>query len=232
VDTLEIAPRAVTAVLISLLSVVGLFAQIPTGIMHREGPNEGSGEAPAETQPKDTNPFTPEYINEWYTNHKKLMAAQATQQQPAEPVAQANPSQTFETPDESKRKNGKPTDTEEDGCPVEITTINNSVKAALAAALIGVGNSNSWVMLTYRSNSAKIITAARFGIGYINPLGEFSIIDSIDTPRMKLKPGKRSSVVMGFSGTGNTHLVGWVEKVAFSDGTYWADSTGKCHWKP
>src|ERR1022692_376583 len=167
-----------------------------------------------------------------FENPEQTNAPKSNTTAPRRTGGPANPSQTFETPDESKRKNGKPTDTEEDGCPVEITTINNSVKAALAAALIGVGNSNSWVMLTYRSNSAKIITAARFGIGYINPLGEFSIIDSIDTPRMKLKPGKRSSVVMGFSGTGNTHLVGWVEKVAFSDGTYWADSTGKCHWKP
>jgi hypothetical protein len=85
--------KAVTAVLIGSLSVAGMFAQIPTAIMHREGPNEGSGEAPAETQPKDTNPFTREYINEWYTNHKKLMAAQA-----ARAVAQT------QSPDEQVRK--------------------------------------------------------------------------------------------------------------------------------
>ena len=64
-------------------------------------------------------------------------------------------------------------------------------------------------------------------MSYYNSVQEVQHVSDVITPTgAKLKPKKSFSVVQSdwvSVGTERMHLVGWVDKVAFADGTSWTD---------
>jgi hypothetical protein len=122
-----------------------------------------------QAQPKDINPFTPEYINEWYVNHKKLIAAQAAQQ--ISPSAPPGPRNGGKLPIEN--------------CPISIVSLDNSsnAKAGLLAAIVEAGPSSTYLILKYQSNSAKQVAGIRFAFVYFNSVNEPSDTQDITTPK-------------------------------------------------
>lgn len=113
-------------------------------------------------------------------------------------------------------------------CPIQITQIDQpqGFKAKTLAGLttdgphVGVESA----VIAYRNNSSKIITAVRFESRYLNPMGEYSISINQDTPKLKLKPGKAGRLLIQLPRSNPDSTVdAWVQKIAFSDGSYWQD---------
>jgi hypothetical protein len=113
-------------------------------------------------------------------------------------------------------------------CPVEITKIDtsNGFAAHLSAAVNNLGPSRGYFTIAFANKSEKIVATVRFGVGYLNSMRELSNVEMVTTAETKLKPGKSSAVVgpNGYITAGaKAKSAGWVEKILFSDGTYWND---------
>lgn len=119
-------------------------------------------------------------------------------------------------------------------CPVEIRKLTEAPvgsmnKTTFAAAIIGNPNVGH-VGIYYQNQSDKDVLTVRFGLGYVNTMRELSYVEFVDTQEHRVKPGKSFGLL---ASTGNWNLgdqtkhVAWVEKVMFSDGTFWNDDGSK-----
>jgi hypothetical protein len=117
-------------------------------------------------------------------------------------------------------------------CPVAISKIRiNGLRAALGSALAGMSTDTppppgTLYTIGYANTSSKYVMTVRFGISQYRTNSMLEIArspdDFVTTDMRTLKPGKTSSVI---TNTGDQKLdFAWVEKVLFSDGTYWNDN--------
>jgi hypothetical protein len=113
-------------------------------------------------------------------------------------------------------------------CPVEIKKIDtaNGFKANLAGGLLyGPNVHPHYQMLTYMNASTKDVVSVRFKVEFLNALREVSEVVVFEPEKeSKLKPGKAASLVRAtYLTPEGAKASGWVEKILFSDGTYWND---------
>ena len=109
-------------------------------------------------------------------------------------------------------------------CPVQIEKIGNGAKAGMMAGLLGAGPLGHPLEIRYANRSDKPVAAIRFGVGYLNSMHELSYVGTVDTKDSHLlKPGKSYGVVSSEIFGTEKKPMAWVEKVRFSDDTYWSD---------
>jgi hypothetical protein len=139
---------------------------------------------------------------------------------------------TFETPEEWRRRTGRPPLEAVQPCPISVLAVDSSsnAKTGLLAGMVGAGYSSTWLILKYQNASGKRVAGIRFAVAYFNSVNEFFETRDITTPTLKLKPGKATRLIMADGDITNGQKMrtsGWVAKVSFSDGTEWSDDGTK-----
>lgn len=138
-----------------------------------------------------------------------------------------------QTPEPTPAPTPTTSTTQPQECPVSIVSLTSgdSFKASMVMSLESNGKDRSIgksvLMVKYQNDSNKEVTGIRFRVSYYNSVQEVQHVSDLTTPTgAKLKPKKSFSTFQPdwiSVGTEKMHLAGWVDKVAFADGTTWSD---------
>ncbi len=115
-------------------------------------------------------------------------------------------------------------------CPVEILNINPRG----AANMVNLGRGRGFKQMGYdltvkwKNVSSKEIAAVKFGIAWIDPVGDEHPAYTTFSGEDRVKPGQTKKYQWEIPlDQDETRAIGWVVKVKFKDGTTWEDDDSR-----